>query len=78
MMRKSSDGIVFSFESVPEELRQKQDDDFVVSAAGGHGTKPESVVVDGKEVSENSSIRELRRSCEFYGLSKSGFCETAD
>ena len=73
MMRKSNEGIVFGFESgVPEELRQKREDDFVFPAGGGHGTKPESVVVDGKEVSENSSVRELRRSCEFYGLSKSG------
>ena len=73
MMRKSNEGIVFGFESgVPEELRQKREDDFVFPAAGGHGTKSESVVVDGKEVSENSSIRELKRSCEFYGLSKSG------
>ena len=57
--------------SVPEELH---DLDMLEPGgfAGGHEEQPESVWVNGRELTKESKVKDLQEACNFYGINASG------
>ena len=57
---------------VPAELIGNRDERILPYVAGGHDDLPDSIVVNSEEISAESGVKQLRRICEWLGLSKAG------